>query len=317
MRARLLALAALVGCRATPEQRPLWRESWELIAPTDDGGLLDARVTVGNTGVLAGQGHLRLDRWRGDDSPVNFARMASPDESGVWPERDRVRVGPDRLGVERRGWTLRVNDDEASAVVHLETTGGPSPEQVSTEVQGGTWTMSVPLASGEVAGWLEAGSRGGALGGQGVLTWRGGDGLPGWPRRAVYIIGGGETSVGLDEHGGARMAWGRVGGRDLVMDDAALKTGPDGELVLDLRPAEDIAFTLVPRTTGGTTDPFERLSTVEKQALRALGGPPVRRVQLLQARVLGTPTALRVPAVLVEVAAPENLLDIEPRRRPR
>lgn len=317
MRRAALAVLLLAGCRAVPEQRPLWRESWELLVPTDDGGLLDARIAVGNTGVLAGQGHLRLDRWRGDDSPVNFARVASPDESGVWPERDRVRVGPDRLGVERRGWTLRVSDDETSAVVHLEANGGPTPTDVRHETTGGTWTQSVPLASAEVTGWLEAGSRGGAIGGHGVLTYRGGDGVPDWPRRAVYVFGGAETSVGVDVHGGGRMAWGRVGGRDLVMDDAQLKTGPEGELLLDLRPAEDVALVLTPRTTGGRSDPFSGLSTVEQQALRPLGGPPVRRVQLLQAKFAGAGTAVRLPAVLVEVAAEEDLLDIKPRKRPR
>ena len=317
MRPLLPVAVLLVGCRSAPSERPLWREHWELIACTDDGGLLDARVTVGNTGVLEGQGRVRLDRWRADDSPLNFARVAGPDESGVWPERDRVRVGPDRLGMERRGWTLRINDDEATAVAHLEANGAPTPEQQAFPVRGGTWTLSVPMASGEITGWLEAGSRGGALGGTGLLTWRGGDGVPDWPRRAVYILGGPETSVGYDTHGSARMVWGRVGGRDLVMDDATLKTGPDGELLLDLRPSEDVAFTLTARKTGGSTDPFSGLGALEQQALRLAGGPPVRRVQRLQARAVGLGDPLLVPAVLVEVAPPESLLDIEPRRRPR
>ena len=317
MRLAALTLVVASGCRAAPADRPLWREHWELIACTDDGGLLDARVTVGNTGVLSGQGRVRMDRWRGEDSPVNFSRVAAPDDSGVWPERDRVRVGPDRLGVERRGWTLRINDEEATAVVHLEANGGPSPQDVQIPTPAGNWTMSIPMASGDVTGWLEAGSRGGALGGNGVLTWRGGDGLPNWPRRAVYIMGGGDTSVGFDTHDGGRIAWGRVSGRDLVMDDATLKTGPDGGLVLDLRPAEDIAFTLSPRTTGGSTEPFSGLSPVEQQVLRVAGGPPIRRVQLLRARAVGLGDPLYVPAVLVEVAAPDALLDIEPRRRPR
>jgi hypothetical protein len=71
------------------------------------------------------------------------------------------------------------------------------------------------------------------------------------------------------------------------------------------------------RKTGGTTDPYANISTIEKQALRGLGGPPVRRVQLLQARIDGAGRALRVPAALVEVGSPDDLLDIQPRRRAR
>jgi hypothetical protein len=317
MRRGLPILALLLGCTPGVERRATWRETWELIACTDDGGLLDARVSIGNTGVLAGQGHLRLDRWRGDDSPVNFSRVAAPEASGVWPERDRVRVGPDRLAVERRGWTLRVNDDEASAVVHLEANGGPTPSEIRVATTGGQWTQSVPLSSAGVTGWLEAGSRGGALGGHGMLTWRGGEGAPAWPRRAVYVFGGADTSIGFDQHGESRMTWGRLEGRDLVMDDAALSTNEDGTLVLDLRPAEDLVLTMTARRTGGTTDPYANVSAVEKQALRALGGPPVRRVYLLQARVDGAGKALRVPAALVEVAAADDLLDVVPRRRAR
>ncbi|MEC8425055.1 MAG: hypothetical protein VX000_14825, partial [Myxococcota bacterium] len=225
--------------------------------------------------------------------------------------------GPDRLAVERRGWTLRVNDDDASAVVHLEANGGPAPDEVRTQTLGGWWTQSVPMASGEITGWLEAGSRGGALGGNGLLTWRGGDGAPAWPRRAVYVLGGADTSIGLDQHGSSRLAWGRLEGRDLDMTDAALRTGPDGGLVLDLRPAEQIVLSLTVRKTGGTTDPYDGLSGVEQQALRVVGGPPVRRVHLLQARVESGGLPVRVPAALVEVAAQGDLLPLSPRRPPR
>lgn len=311
----LTALGLLISCSPEAARRPTWRESWELLACTDDGGLLDARVSISNTGVLAGQGHVRLDRWRGDDSPVNFARVAAPDQSGVWPDRDRVRVGPDRLSVERRGWTLRIHDDEASAVVHLEATGGPAPADTRIAAGGGQWTQSVPLSAASVSGWLEAGSRGGALGGHGLLTWRGGDGAPDWPRRSIHILGGPETTIGFEQHGEARMAWGRLEGRDLVMDDAQLAVDTDGTLALDLRPAEDIVVRLAVRRTGGTTEPHAGLSTIERQALRALGGPPLRRVHLLQARFEGPGTSIRVPGALVEVAAPEDLLDVTPRRR--
>ena len=312
----LLALA-LVGCVGRPDDGPTWRETWEMLVATDDGGLIDARITVGNTGIYKGQGHLRLDRWRAKDSPINFARTTAPADAGVWAERDRVRVGPDRLGVERRGWTLRVTDTETSAVVHLEDNGGPRPEASTKSQRIGSWTQSIPLSAGTASGWLEAGARGGAVSGHGLVTYRGGDGGMQWPRRAVYVLGGADTSIGVDDHGENHLRWGQIDGRELVMDDAKLSLGPEGALVLDLRPAEDVQIELYARDTGGRTDPHRGLSDLEAQVLRTLGGPPVRRVTLLQGTLIGTDTRVRLPAILVEVAHEDALLALKPRRRIR
>lgn len=310
-----LALLVLGACTVPTTQQPTWREAWELLVCMDDGGLLDARVAVGNTGVLKGQGHLRLDRWRADDAPINFARTSAPGETGVWEERDRVAIGPDRLGVEREGWTLRVQSGQAKAVLHLDQTDGPAVLDATHALDAGTWTVSAPLPAARATGWIEAGKRGGAVSGHGMMTWRGGVGAPAWPRRAVYVMGGGDTSIGLDTHGDVRLAWARVAGRDLDTSAATLRPTADGELLLDLAPAEDVTVRLVPRRTKGETDPFEHLNIVEKQALRARGGPPVRRVQLMQAWIRSGSREERAPAVLVEVAPRKALLPLSVRKR--
>ena len=45
---------------------------------TEDGGMVDARITVGNTGLLRNQGHLRANRWSSIDSPILFALTEGP-----------------------------------------------------------------------------------------------------------------------------------------------------------------------------------------------------------------------------------------------
>ncbi len=312
-----LALVALVGCAGPAPTRPGFREAWELLVCTDDGGLLDARITVGNTGALKGQGHVHVDRWRGEDSPINFTRTAGPEETAVWDERDRVAVGHDRLGVEKTGWTLRVNHAETSAVLHLDAADGPQVAEVRGDVDGGTWTISAPLPAARATGWIEAGKRGGAIEGHGLMTWRGGDGAPTWPRRSLYVLGGGDTSIGLDMHGDVRLTWARVGGRDLDASAATLRPTADGELLLDLAPTADVTVRLVPRRTGGVVDPYAHLTLAERQLLRLRGGPPVRRVQLLQAWVRAGEREERAPAVLVEVAAEDDLLPITAKKRLR
>jgi hypothetical protein len=312
-----VSLIWLAGCSAAPTDHVTWREAWEMLVCTSNGGLIDARLVVGNTGVVAGQGRLHLDRWRAGESPVNFARMAGPDESGVWEQRERVSVGPDRLGVERGGWTLRVNDEQAGAVLHLQPVDAPTVPSVSGGAPGGTWTVSAPIVAARASGWLEAGAQGGAVDGHGLMVYRSGTGLPDWPRRAVYIFGGGDTSFGLDVQGDSRLAWARVSGTDLVSTDASLTADADGALVLDLAPSEDVQVRLVPRATGGRTEPYDHLSWPESQALRVLGGAPVRRVTLLQARIQTPKGEQRAPAVLVEVAPPSDLLPIRAPKRLR
>lgn len=310
----LLSLAALAlsACTGAPSHRVTWRETWEMLVLTSRGQVLDARVTVGNTGLLRGQGHVRLDRWMDGAAPLAYRRLWSPAEAGVYPDRDRVRLGTDRLEMERHAWTLELHSDVTNAVVHLAPTDtlavAPSPMMTAT----GQWTSAVTVAAGRASGWVEAGERGGQIDGRGVLLYRGGDGLPRGPRRTVVLLGAG-VSVGLEEHGGGTLAWAHLEGEELDPTGARLVQAGGGWM-LDF-PAADLVVQLQGRTVRGVTALYPDLLLPGRLGLGLLGQRTERSVQALQGTLVRPSGTVIAPGVLVQVSSESERIDLPRRRR--
>ena len=289
-------LALLVGCGELTTQ-----DHWELIGINHDLSVLDARITTGNTGLLKGQGHVRVDWLFRDQTPVYHGRDGLADEVTV-PERGGLMVGPDGLALmEDDSWRLQVRDAEAQAELSLVPQLGGPPAVVWTDGERST-TLSAPVVLGGLHGFLSSGSRSALVDARAVLTHRTGDAtvaLVGTRRLAVYVLGEGLT-IGMDQTGGQALAWAVVG--DLVFDarDARLTEGEKGRLVLDLRPTADLVVHVLPRRPRSIRHPWEHLHRLERWLLSAWHGTPRRRTQGAQARLLIGGEALEARAVILE-----------------
>lgn len=303
---------SLAGCTAAPSDRLTWRETWELIILTGSGQIVDARMTVGNTGLLRGQGHLRLDRWADGTSPIHHHRRAAPGETGVWPERERVRMGADLLDLERHTWTLRVQSDDAQAVIHLAPTEGLKVAPAVGMTATGQWSMTASVPTGRASGWVEAGKRGGEVDGRGFLLYHGGDGMPRGPRRSL-LLQGGDLSVGLEEHGDLNLAWLHTGGVALDATGARLAETREGWMASF--PEAETTITLVGRDVGGSSLVRTDLVGPEHVGPWALGQRDTRTVQAVQATVTRPGSTQIVPGVLIQVTDEGEQARVRRRRR--
>jgi len=253
----------LLGCAGSPQDALGWRESWEVLVLTVDGGLIDGRASIGNTGLFRGQGHLRIDRWSAHESPILFGLDGGPADVDISDEHDAVRVGTGLVGRYELGdnWTFRVSSEQASAILHVDP-GGPQPPMATALARDGQWTVTAPITLGAAHGWFTAGKRGGIVNGWAVTLHRGGDGRPEGSREAAFVLGP-RVSIGLDTHGDARLAWARIDDRDFPLTDLRLHTSADGGGILDFRPSADLRIELRASKVRGERNGFDHLYAPE------------------------------------------------------
>ncbi len=288
-----------VGCTGSPHEALTYTEVWELLAVTGDGGVVDARVEVGNRGVLRGQGHVSIDHWPLQGDPVQYSRWSAPIATHRSADGRQVTLDTDVLGATGdlvEVWHLRARSDDANAVLQVSSRT-PAIPAAAEQVVGGQWSVAAPVASGTMQGWLEAGERGGRLSGQGVVLHRGGDGLAGFERRTVAVVGEG-VSIGVDEHGPVRVAWARVNGQTLDVSNARI-TLFAGEVGIDLRPGADVVVAVTPTGAGGRTASSADLTAPERIGVDTLLSPPDRRVLGARAQVTYAGATLDHAALVV------------------
>ncbi len=297
----LSAFLLWMGCNGAPTDAITWREQWELLVLTEDGGLIDGRATVSNTGVLRGQGHLRVNRWTKEGTPIFFAMDGGPADVDIADAHDAVRVGSALLGRYEEGphWTLRLSAEEAHTSVHVNP-GGPQPPMATEMDATGQWTIASPITMGLAHGWFTAGKRGGIFEGRAVALHRGGDGRPAGPRDASFIMGNG-VAIGFDQQGSHRLLWAQIRDQDLDTKDAQLLQGEDGNQVLDFRPSADLVVRLSPTGVGGTTDGFSDLYLAEKWVAELANLRAKRTVKRATAHVDFQGEEIRTTGVMIRV----------------
>lgn len=312
MRRALSVVLFALAC--APEQRLTWSEEWELLGLTRDGGLLDVTVSVGNTGTLRGEGRLRLDRAEPGSGRIGYTHAAGPEETTVFAERQRVEVGTDRLEAETGRWALRIRSSDANAVVLLRPWAGvPRPEDAEAEAFGGALRRSVPVAGGDLDGWIEAGKRGGQVQGAGLLVHRAGSGVSPWPRRRLAVLGGAGLIVFAEQHGALDGGFLVVDGESAALGPTTWSTSPSA---LELQ-SGTLAVTLRRPRHALPADPtLPELTALEALLLRGLGGPPARRAVAFQAEVALGSQRFTAPALLIEEGHPDLLLPLPRERRP-
>lgn len=271
--------AFALGCSGrAPVDALNFVERWELLGVMGDGSVVDARITVGNTGLLRGQGRVEVDHWPRAGEAVRYVRHSAPAATTRSGDGRTLVLDTDHLegsGDIAESWHLRARSDDANAVLHVQGRGQAIPA-VSGSVPKGSWTVGAPVGIGTMKGWIEAGERGGKVDGWGMVLRRGGDGRPGADRRGVFVLSD-DLALGVDTQGPITIAWGRLDGRALDMSAARIVV-QDGTVRLDLRPAEELAVDLVPTSAHGRTDRTAHWTPPERWAMSALGGRADRQV---------------------------------------
>jgi hypothetical protein len=281
----MLLFLLLLSCTGPPTEALGWREAWELLIMTSDGGVIEAQAVVGNTGLLRGQGHLRINRWTPGETPIQFQMSGGPADVDIDTTHKAVRVGSALMGQYELGenWTLRVASEQANAILHVDP-GGPVPPMATTMGEDGQWSMTAPITRGPAHGWVTAGKRGGMVNGWAIALHRGGDGIPPVPRQAVFVISP-RVSVGLDDQGETRLGWARIDDTDIPLTDLQFQRSSDGGGILDFRPAADLRIALEATGVGGIQDGFSHLYLPERWVARAAGFRATRTVTRAAATV--------------------------------
>jgi hypothetical protein len=296
-----ILITSVLGCSGTPMDSLSWREQWELLVLTEDGSLIEGRVSVGNTGMMRGQGHFRANRWNSGTTPILFAMDGGPGDVHVSDSHNAVRVGTDLFGQYEDGphWTMRLSHEEANAIIQVDP-GGPEVPMATAMENSGQWTVASPITHGRAQGWFTAGRRGGMFRGRAVTFHRGGDGRPP-TQRSTLVAMGTDVSIGWDNQGSTRLAWARMKDEDISVEDLLHSVQDDGMHRLDFRPAGDLVVDFEPTTTGGITDGFEKLYAPERAIAETAGLYANRATTRARATVRFKGASVRVPAILVTV----------------
>ena len=114
-------LALLVGCSTAPEQQLMWQEHWEVMGILESTRALDASISVGNTGMLRGQGRIHLNLWDPLTSPIQYAKHASPQAVARRPAEGQITLGVDGLSQSEQQWSFRVADDNINTLIQLRS----------------------------------------------------------------------------------------------------------------------------------------------------------------------------------------------------
>ena len=273
----LVGALSLAACGGERPEDLRWRDTWELLGITDDGEVVDFSFTVGNTGLLRGQGHGRLTWLSKRQGILSFRRDYAPEQVEVAAGGLSARLAGDRVGQAASGedWSAALGHLEVAAVAHLVPEGDPAP-RVQREDGRGLWGLEAVIPGARMSGWMEASQRGGMLQGHGVALHRFGDRLPVGPRQAVFVLGR-DVSIGLDIQDGLTLLWAELEGRLLDPSGVRLVMEPGEPVLLDFRPELDLVVQVRRRRPRSSEALYDGLSTVE-QGLLSLAGVPTHRV---------------------------------------
>ena len=288
-------IALLLACAGAPQDALTWRESIELLGILDGQGVLDARITIGNTGTMRGQGRLRLERWNPSNNPIRFSQHGAPQQ--MRRSAEGITMVDNGLLRSSSGWILRVVDENLSGLVELSSDAALRPEAAWLEGSR-QWTVAAEAPMGSLSGWLSAGERGGAVSGVGVILHRGGDGIPALPRRAAFVLHE-RVNLGFDAHGSGVLQWAIIDGVEVPVDDLRVDLSAASP-TLEL-PAAELRVVLHPWAWDGWSNPMDHLTGIEALLGGAIIGRPTRRIRAARADIQLEGAALSGPALLLDV----------------
>ena len=291
----------LLACNGSPSDALTWREQWEIIVITEDGGLIEGVASTGNTGMFRGEGQFQARRLFRKASPIIFEMDGGAADIDVSDAHDSVRIGSALVGRFEDGdhWTMRFAHEQANAIVRIDP-GGPEPPMTTKMLDSGQWTVTTPISRGQTHGWFTAGRRGGMFEGTSIAFHRGGDGIPQTARETAVIMDS-AVSIGIDRQGGQDLRWARIGDVDLPTDDLRLTLRTDGSGTLDFGPAVDLVIDLQPTGVGGESDALGHLLSPELQIAQMVGLRGERRLHRTRAKFSHDGTTYAVGGFTLQV----------------
>jgi len=249
-------------------------ESVELYVLNSDGSILDARFSVGNTGLLKGQGHLNLN-WipsTGIQSP--FKRSSIDPYLSNPSEPMQVSVGTDSLIQRDDYWEFNVSSGEFDLRIQL------SDGHEGSGITSDNWSANAILVGATAAGSLRSRPSQAIVSGDAIVIRRGGDSPPalsGIGRESAYVFSS-DFAIGIDQVAGDAIAWAYYQGQELVSSDAILSR-LEGGFLLDFRPSSPLYVEVVTSTPHLASQPWQHLTYLERLAGGILFSSHVRRTR--------------------------------------
>jgi len=277
----MIPLILLLAC-GTGRDALTWQESWELLAIQTDRSLLDARFTRSNTGLIRGQGHVRLDQVAPREVPILYGRDALPRET---LDVGAISIGPDQLIQNGDSWELTIRSGEVDVRITLDsdsTFHSPHP------IQRNGWEVEALVTNSTVQGFIRAGDRSSLIQGRGVILHRKGSrppGLKGTHRLSAFVVDN-HVSLGIDQTGADALAWAYGNGRSWTSDTALIRRLEGGVVEMDYRPGAPILARLLPASPHHRRRTWAHLSGMEQWLLGLLHGQAERRIRGAIAEVL-------------------------------
>ena len=267
-------LAACLG----PEGGASYQDQWMVLGLNADSSILDVRFATGNSGMLAGGGHVRADWISLQDGGLGYARQGLMQDVNV--DSTGVSVGPDSLLNQSDEWVLRIQSGEFDSRVQLKNTLIEPPQSIEDD-----WRMAAVFA-GPMQGVIRAENRSDLLQGYavGIRAWGSTPpSLSGETRRSAYVLGE-DLAIGIDQVGSQATAFAVIAGQQLDSSTAVLRK-EEGGYVMDFQPATDLEVRLMPRKPHRKTSPWDHLYAIERWVASLRYGRPVHRVRAAQASI--------------------------------
>ena len=109
--------------------------------------------------------------------------------------------------------------------------------------------------------------------------------MPHQARIASFVVGH-DVSIGVDEQGGQRLAWARIGDLDLPLESLHQSVNADGSHTLDFRPSENLVIRLPASEVGGVMPHDDHLYGPERAIAQWAGFGQARTLFRSQAQLI-------------------------------
>ena len=230
---------------------PTYRDSWEVLALLENGQLFEARFTKGDTGILKGQGHLRVNRWIHRATPMSF-HLDTPPEISILNDSE-ADFFTHQLYRQDDVWKLQMRADEFNASVYFR------PHQVQPIVEEATdWSVKISPQM-DAVGWTTADKRSALLEGHAAIFRRNGSQLL-QSERYLFLGFDSQNYWGAEWSNQIAFSWGNIDQIDYRSSNIEVEN--NGTFLSIQLPNHNVHF--YPEKRFGSDNQYKHLSWGEK-----------------------------------------------------
>lgn len=239
----------LIGC-SIPDHF-LEREAWEAFILSNDNSAFHLRFSKGNTGLLVDQVHLRAVRYSSQSDPLEYALHGQLVDSDF--SDSGAQIGSQYI-LKDNGWNIRIRDSFFNIQASLTPEG---PSAVLSLEESPDWQVTMQDGFLLTQGWMNINQNAFPISGLGAVVHRNGNQKVQTPRE-VILISGGEQKMYVERN--------PEGGRLLVSTDGhyqQVELNPKA-FGSPIQISDQLSVEFVTQTPLGQTDPFEKVSDLER-----------------------------------------------------